>query len=273
MAKNPAVNFYTSDFLTGTTFFSNRAVGAYIRLLCFQHQLGHLSESKIKNILNGLNKDEKSDVMSKFIKDDDGLFFNKRMELEINKKTSYSESRAANRRSKKSNIFVKDMKMICSNFGNYLKKICINYNYKNKNICQNYLLHMENENEIININNINNKYKLYKKLEFNKNIKKDNMLEVLEREFCRPLSSSEIEFIIEQEKILDKRILILAIKECVYHNAKNISYLKSILTNWHGKSYDEIVDLNTKYSSNKNISEDALRIADYDWLQNEWFKK
>ena len=48
--KNPAFLFYTSDFITGTLFMNNEEVGAYIRVLCMQHQKGHLTEEEIKNI-------------------------------------------------------------------------------------------------------------------------------------------------------------------------------------------------------------------------------
>ena len=44
MAKDPAVLFYTSDFLSGTFTMTNEQVGMYIRLLCLQHQKGKLSE-------------------------------------------------------------------------------------------------------------------------------------------------------------------------------------------------------------------------------------
>ena len=44
MSKDPAVLFYTSDFLSGTFTMTNEQVGKYIRLLCLQHQKGRLTE-------------------------------------------------------------------------------------------------------------------------------------------------------------------------------------------------------------------------------------
>ena len=137
--KNPAINFYTSDFLTGTTFMSNEQVGAYIRLLSYQHQLGHLTEEQVFAI----TKDSK--VLSKFSKDKKGLFFNKRMEFETKKKQKYSESRAKNR--------LKSTKKEKGKKETYDKHMI--------NISSNCLNHMENENEniYIYINNIlNNNY-------------------------------------------------------------------------------------------------------------------
>lgn len=40
--KDPAFLFYTKDFISGTQDMSVCEVGAYIRLLCYQHQHGHI---------------------------------------------------------------------------------------------------------------------------------------------------------------------------------------------------------------------------------------
>lgn len=134
--KNPAVLFYTADFITGTLFMSNEEVGAYIRLLCMQHQKGHLTEAEVKQICK--TDDVYKSIIQNFKTDTDGLFYNQRMDLEKDKRSKYSESRANNRK-KKEETYEKDM----------------------KNICNSYEKHMENENENINIyinNNKNNKY-------------------------------------------------------------------------------------------------------------------
>ena len=67
-------------------------VGMYIRLLCLQHQKGHLSEKDMGYICTTYVED----VYCKFIKDSDGLYFNKRMEDETHKRVMYSESRRKN---------------------------------------------------------------------------------------------------------------------------------------------------------------------------------
>ena len=64
--NSPAINFYSSDFLTGTTFFSNKEVGGYLRLLLYQHQLGHLNIEMINQVLNDFNENEREKVLSKF---------------------------------------------------------------------------------------------------------------------------------------------------------------------------------------------------------------
>ena len=97
MAKDPAFLFYPGDFNTGTQFFTDEQVGKYIRLLMAQHQHGHLPESHMLHICKTYDKD----VFSKFTKDNDGLWFNERLEYEIVKRKKYSESRSKNRLYKK----------------------------------------------------------------------------------------------------------------------------------------------------------------------------
>lgn len=50
MAKDPAVLFYTSDFLTGTALMNYEEKGRYIYLLCLQHQMGGISQDHMKII-------------------------------------------------------------------------------------------------------------------------------------------------------------------------------------------------------------------------------
>lgn len=97
MAKDPAFLFYPGDFLSGTMFFTDEQVGKYIRLLCAQHQHGHLTDRQILMICKTYDQD----IMSKFIKDEAGLFYNAKLEDEINKRKTYTESRRNNRISKK----------------------------------------------------------------------------------------------------------------------------------------------------------------------------
>lgn len=92
MAKDPAVLFYTSDFLTGTAFFSDEQRGQYIRLLCEQHQNGHIPENHMVSVCFTLG----SPVAKKFIKDADGNYFNERMEEEILKRQQFLDSRYFN---------------------------------------------------------------------------------------------------------------------------------------------------------------------------------
>lgn len=133
--KDPAFLFYSNDFLSGTMLMTDEEVGQYIKLLCLQHQKGHLKEKDMLNICKSYNED----IFSKFEKDKDGNYYNERLEYESNKRKAYSESRRNNR--KKKETHEEDM----------------------KNICNSYEEHMENENENINKDiNKNNRKKGFK---------------------------------------------------------------------------------------------------------------
>jgi hypothetical protein len=115
MSKDPAFLFYSSDFLTGTLLMSMEQKGKFITLLCIQHQKGHLSEKDMLHICGSYDED----VFTKFQKDEQGKFYNIRLEEEVDKRKAYSESRRNNRK----------------------KKEDVN------NISSSYVQHMENENE------------------------------------------------------------------------------------------------------------------------------
>ena len=91
--KDPAFLFYPADFLVGTMDMSDEEVGQYIRLMCRQHQKGHLPATVIER-----TSDE---VQSKFIQDEDGKWYNKRLEKEIEKRAKYTASRRRNLESNK----------------------------------------------------------------------------------------------------------------------------------------------------------------------------
>jgi len=121
MAKDPAFLFYSSDFITGVAFMTDEQVGKYIRLLCMQHLHGRLSEKHMMHIC----KTYDADIFAKFKKDENGLYYNQRVEDEINKRKNFTESRKTNRISKK--------QIISSTYEKHMNE------------------HMENENENINI--------------------------------------------------------------------------------------------------------------------------
>ena len=92
MAKDPAVLFYTQDFLVGTMTMSYEQKGKYITLLCLQHQKGKLTLKDLQTILT----DEDYEVAEKFIKDTDGFYYNQKLRYEAERRKNYSESRKRN---------------------------------------------------------------------------------------------------------------------------------------------------------------------------------
>lgn len=97
MSKDPAFLFYSDNFMTGTMFFTDEQVGKYIRLLCAQHLTGHLSENHMIFICKEYDKD----IWAKFEQDEDGLYYNLRLEEEIIKRRNYTVSRSINKKGKK----------------------------------------------------------------------------------------------------------------------------------------------------------------------------
>lgn len=85
--KDPAFLFYTNDFYSGISDLTMEERGQYITLLCLQHLKGHLSEKTIQLAVGKATED----VLKKFTLDEQGLFYNKRLEHEINKRSEYAE--------------------------------------------------------------------------------------------------------------------------------------------------------------------------------------
>lgn len=92
MGKDPAVLFYTSDFLSKTEMFTFEQKGQYIHLLCNQHQNGHMPNDYMLRILG----DKLNPVWSKFQEDEKGYWYHDRMDKEKERRSKYSESRRLN---------------------------------------------------------------------------------------------------------------------------------------------------------------------------------
>ena len=145
--KDPAFLFYSNDFLTGTFLMTDEQIGRYIKLLCLQHQKGHLKEKDMLNIC----KEYDEDIFSKFIQDEQGNYYNKRLEEEAEKRNKFTESRRNN-----------------------LKK-----SHMKSHMEKHMNSHMENENENINenINEIENENKIVK-ITSKKNFKYNNVIDI-----------------------------------------------------------------------------------------------
>lgn len=140
MAKDPAVLFYTSDFLSGTFTMDYEQKGKYITLLCLQHQKGKLTLKDLQSILT----DEDFEVSDKFELADDGFYYNIKMKECTEKRKAYSESRRNNRKAKSNNISESN--------DNHISKLSKSYEKHMNNTSTTYVNHMENENETVNDN-------------------------------------------------------------------------------------------------------------------------
>lgn len=94
MAKDPAFLFYSADFLVGTLTMSEQEIGQYAFLLCVMHQKGRLSEEKMNSALK--SGKVLPSVLEKFKKDENGCYYNERLEMESNKRSKFTASRRSN---------------------------------------------------------------------------------------------------------------------------------------------------------------------------------
>lgn len=86
--KDPAFLFYPESFLVGVMDMTDEEVGQYIRLMCRQHQKGHLPDAIMAKA--------HETVREKFVQDADGKWYNERLELEIQKRAKWTASRRRN---------------------------------------------------------------------------------------------------------------------------------------------------------------------------------
>jgi uncharacterized protein YdaU (DUF1376 family) len=99
--KDPAFLFYTKDFITGTMHMQPDEVGAYMRMLCYQHQHGSIPNDvqKIKRII-GVFTDEDferiwSEISSKFVNHSINHLVNERLSTELEHRKNYRPKKQA----------------------------------------------------------------------------------------------------------------------------------------------------------------------------------
>jgi uncharacterized protein YdaU (DUF1376 family) len=92
MAKDPAFLFYPSDWISGTLGMTFEEKGAYFELLMTQFNQGHMTSHMIGRMVGQLW----SSIQHKFVKDENGLYYNIRLEEEKQKRKAFTESRRNN---------------------------------------------------------------------------------------------------------------------------------------------------------------------------------
>jgi hypothetical protein len=108
--------------------FTDEQVGKYVRLLCCQHQHGHLTEKDMLSICKTYDES----IWLKFEKLKDGTFHNLRLHNEILKRSNFCNSRRNNA-------------------------------LRTKNTCKAYAKHMEDENEDVNEDRIKDEIEIKSK--------------------------------------------------------------------------------------------------------------
>lgn len=92
MAKDPAFLFYPNDYIGGTMGMTFEEKGAYIELLMLQFNRGHMDSHMIGHCVGQIWQR----INSKFKQDENGLWYNERLDIEKSKRKAFSESRRNN---------------------------------------------------------------------------------------------------------------------------------------------------------------------------------
>jgi hypothetical protein len=90
--KDPAFLFYSQDFYTGVSTLNWEDRGKYITILCLMHQKGRMTEETICFLVGSVSVSLKE----KFSIDENGFWFNDRLEKEAQKREKFVESRRNN---------------------------------------------------------------------------------------------------------------------------------------------------------------------------------
>jgi uncharacterized protein YdaU (DUF1376 family) len=96
MAKDPAFLFYPGDYVSGTMGMTFEEKGAYMDLLMLQFNRGHMNTHMIQHTIGHLWEQ----VKCKFIQDNEGLWYNVRLDVEKEKRKTFTESRRNNMKPK-----------------------------------------------------------------------------------------------------------------------------------------------------------------------------
>jgi uncharacterized protein YdaU (DUF1376 family) len=94
--KDPAFLFYPNDYLGGTLGLTFEQKGAYIELLMMQFNRGHMTYDMIGQMLGQSMDKIWISIKDKFKVDENGLYYNERLEVEQNKRKAFSDSRRNN---------------------------------------------------------------------------------------------------------------------------------------------------------------------------------
>ena len=97
----------------------------------------------------------------------------------------------------------------------------------------------------------------------------DNVFILIEKEFGRTLSPSEVEFIKAWANNFDNGVIIEAVKEATLNGVSSVRYIDKILYEWDRKGIKSVNDV--KHFLNKKSKElkEPVEVFDYDWFEDE----
>ena len=193
MAKDPAFLFYPNDWIGGTMGMTFEEKGAYIDLLMMQFNRGHMTTHMIGQVV-GQVWDK---LQHKFVQDEEGKWFNERLDSEKEKRSNFTLSRRNNKKG--------------TNQHNKIRSY--DHTYDNH-----MTSHMENVNENVNENEIiNEDMWLIQKKRFLEN-------EVFFYKFCTAKNITKNNLLIKANEFIND----IDLKQ----DYKNVKELQKHFTNW-----------------------------------------
>ena len=238
--RDPAFLFYSSDFITGTLELTNEEVGQYIKMMCYQHQKGHLSVELINRLIPNIS----DFVLQKFVQDKQGNYYSKRLDEEIEKRSKHKEKQQVN-----------------GSKGGRPKKPNENPNETQE---QPKRKPLENENEVV-IENEDINISLEGVVGEEETVSNDvrELFDYVEKLFSRPLSQPETKLLLSFREMFDDEIIILAFDEMAIRGKLNMKYTQSILENWKGSNVRSLAEAKLQCGSSKKTmsKEEKLNAA------------
>ncbi|MGP8217053.1 MAG: hypothetical protein ACLQQ4_15905 [Bacteroidia bacterium] len=92
MPESLSFPFYSEDFLMGTLSLPMEDRGKYITLLCYMHRYGRMTGEMAKQLVGDVSKP----LRAKFRVDENGCWYNIRLEKEIKAREKFIKSRRSN---------------------------------------------------------------------------------------------------------------------------------------------------------------------------------
>jgi len=128
MSKDPAFLFYPNDYIGGTMGMTFEEKGAYMELLMLQFNRGHMTTHMIGQTVGQIWVK----IQEKFVKDADGLWYNERLDMEKERRKTFTESRRNNVSGKNQHTKNKEKEVghMTTHMTGHMENVNINVNTK-----------------------------------------------------------------------------------------------------------------------------------------------
>ena len=128
MSKDPAFLFYPNDYIGGTMGMTFEEKGAYMELLMLQFNRGHMTTHMIGQTVGQIWVK----IQDKFVKDADGLWYNERLDMEKERRKTFTESRRNNVSGKNQHTKNKEKEVghMTTHMTGHMENVNINVNTK-----------------------------------------------------------------------------------------------------------------------------------------------